>query len=296
MDNKSFNDVNFDDNAISQINDSKKQNDFINTLIDNEKIYVKKIEILFLELEELLQGKEVVRNELIERIEVGDSSEYLNEIKSMQDNFDNEYSSKLSEIKDQLLNLDKHYKSCVESYNVKIEEIELLTKNKKLSSLLKQRIKEYKKEIGYFEVKIEFCSNFLKSITEGQKNDLTREFQQLKISLTKKEIDKRFFREKMILVVTMIISIGIALTLLGIIIKEFVKVVNAFSEPSTKSIITSFKSIRNISTIIGVLLVVESIYKKVTADDPEDFLKAKSTLNIGIGMIITSCITFLILK
>lgn len=144
MENNSHNEI--DEKINSENNGIQEQSDYISSLIDNEKIYLKKVEILFLDLKELIQRKEAISNELIERIEIRDNSEHFNEIKSIQDNFDNEYSSKISEIKRQLKNLDSYFKLSVRSYKFKIEEIELLTKNKKLSPILKQRIKEYRRK------------------------------------------------------------------------------------------------------------------------------------------------------
>lgn len=295
MENNSHNDINSDEKINSENDGIQKQSDFISSLIDNEKIYLKKVEILFLDLKELIQRKEAISNELIERIEIRDNSEHFNEIKSIQDNFDNEYSSKISEIKRQLKNLDSYFKLSVRSYKLKIEEIELLTKNKKLSPILKQRIKEHKKEIRYLEVKIEICSNFLECVNEEQKNGLLQKFQQFKISLIKKDIDKRFIKNNMILATTIIISLGIFIAILSITIRESIEVVNAFRDLSANSIITLLKSLRNISAIFGVLVVGGALYGISVSDTPESTIRSKTILIYGIGMIIISLITSFLL-
>lgn len=295
MENNSHNDINSDEKINSENDGIQEQSNFISSLIDNEKIYLKKVEILFLDLKELIQRKEAISNELIERIEIRDNTEHFNEIKSIQDNFDNEYSSKISEIKRQLKNLDSYFKLSVRSYKFKIEEIELLTKNKKLSPILKQRIKEYKKEIRYLEVKIEICSNFLKCVNEEQKNGLLQKFQQFKISLIKKDIDKRFIKNNMILATTIIISLGIFIAILSITIRESVEVVNAFRDLSTNSIITLLKSLRNLSTILGALVVGGALYGISVSDTPESTIRSKTILIYGIGMIIISLITSFLL-
>lgn len=296
MENNSHSEINLDEKINSENDGLQAQSDYISSLIDNEKIYLKKVEILFLDLQELLQRKEAIRNELIERIEIGDNSKHFDEIKSIQDKFDNEYSSKISEIKCQLKNLDNHYKLSVRSYNVKIKEINLLTKNKKLSPILKKKIKYYKKEIRYLEVKIEICSNFLKCVNEEQQNGLLQKFQQFKISLIKKDIDKRFIKNNMILATTIIISLGIFIAILSITIRESVEVVNAFRDLSANSIITLLKSLRNISAIFGVLVVGGSLYGLNASATTEETIRSKTLLSYGIVIIFITVITSFIVS
>lgn len=295
VENNSHNDINSDEKINTEADGIQEQSDFISSLIDNEKIHLKKVEILFLDLQELIQRKEAISNELIERIEIRDNSEHFNKIKSIQDKFDNEYSSKISEIKRQLKNLDSYFKLSARSYKLKIEEIELLTKNKKLSPILTQRIKEYKKEIRYLNVKIEICNNFLKCVNEEQKNDLLQEFQQFEISLIKKEIDKRFFKDNMILSATIIVSLSVLIALLYIIIGNVVEALNAFKEPPTKSINTILKVLRNILTTLGVLLVGVSLFGLNVSDTPEATIRSKTLLGYGIVLLFITCITSFIL-
>lgn len=289
-------------------------NDCYNNMIDNEKVYLKELEISFSERQTILDNINALNDELLESIEVRNNNEIKDETRNRIAKLESELSVKGESIEELFNKLNIHYKECIGKYSIEIEEIEKLTQGSKPSPILKRRIKEDNKGIEYLVAKIGLLKKFKTNFTDNSTRDCLSEFNRFVKLLEITEIVKVKKREAMILVASTVTGFA-ALVLVIVAIIYFTAKPNDPSpivpvpvvpdasindmsgspiQESLSSMLTILSSLMNtmskITTTIGFIYMIVSGLMFIVGIEPERKVKAKSGVMGGFAMVILSFI------
>lgn len=286
------------DNDLSGVSDNF---DFLSKKITTERSILSNIEQLLTDRDVIIHRSDAINRELIEIIEVRDSSDVTKEIKSQLEELKNETTIKTSLVKEELLKLNNHYESLIEYYYSKMDEINHITCGVKISDILKRRIKEYKKEIGYLKDKILLTEGLSEKLNIAYKDSILRDFNKFLKNIDSKELEKKSRRLKLFFLASAIVSIFVT----SICIIKFTSNVpsTTVNEPLaegltalTRTPLSILKFIRFIGAGIGFVLILLAGVGFFVSESPEDIEVAKKRCINGVAILMGCFICYGIIQ